>query len=147
MDKTRAQELQRRIAREALALMTIHGSRIDPADYEGAIILTGTAWGLDPKSAVEQLELIIREKAAVHSMSDPAMVQHVLPESELPMNASGTETLNNIWDLFETAVQLEDRELRVALFRLATELAEAQNLLDWIEQTPEEKDLPEITTG
>lgn len=146
MDKTQAQELQRRIAREALALMTIHGSGIDPADYEGAIILTGMAWGLDPKSAVEHLELIMREKAAVYGVSAPAMVQHVLPESELPMNASGTETLNNIWALFETIVQLEDREQRVALFRLATELAEVQNLLDWIEQTPEEKDLPETTT-
>ena len=55
--------------------------------------------------------------------------------------------LNNIRDLFETAIQPEDREQLAALFRLATELAEVQNLLDRIEQTPEGKDLSESPTG
>ena len=50
---------------------------------------------------------------------------------------------SRIWDLFETAVQLDDREQREALFRLASELAETQNLLDWILKTPEEQELPE----
>jgi hypothetical protein len=39
MDKTRAPEPQQRGA----ALLTIHDSGIDPAGYEGAIIVTGTA--------------------------------------------------------------------------------------------------------
>lgn len=145
MDKERASELQRRITREALALHVIHGSGIETADYERAIILTGTAWGLDPKCAAEQLELITREKDVLCGAIEPEETRHVLPESDLPMNASGMETLDNIWDLFETAVQLEDREQRAALFRLASELAETQNLLDWIEKTPEEQELPELT--
>ena len=120
-----------------------HGSAVETDDYERAIILTGAAWGLDPKSAAEQLELIVREKEMVHSAADPDAVQHVLPESDLPMNASGMETLDNICDLFETAVQLDDQEQREALFRLASELAETQNLLDWILKTPEEQELPE----
>lgn len=145
MNKERASELQQRITREALALLVIHGSAVETDDYERAIILTGSVWGLDPKDASKQLELILQEKAMVQNATDLDAVQHVLPESDLPMNASGMETLDNIWDLFETAVQLEDREQREALFRLASELAETQNLLDWIEKTPEEQELPALT--
>ena len=63
------------------------------------------------------------------------------------MNATGMETLDNVWDLFETAVQTDSREQRTALFNLASELAECQNLLDWIEKTPAERELPEISIG
>ena len=52
----------------------------------------------------------MQEKAVVQGVSGPALVQYVLPESDLSMDASGTETLNNIRDLFETAIQPEDRE-------------------------------------
>ena len=34
-------------------------------------------------------------------------MDHVLPEGELPMNATGMETLDNVWDLFETAVLMD----------------------------------------
>ena len=40
--------------------------------------------------------------------------------------------------------QLESRDHREALFRLASKLMETQNLLDWIEKTPEEQELPEL---
>ena len=143
MDKERASELQRRISEEAIASLSINGNWIKTDDYERAIILTGAAWGLDPKSAAERLELIVRERAVVQNATDLDAVHQVLPESSLPINASGMETLDTIWDLFETAVQLDDREQREALFRLASELAETQNLLDWILKTPEEQELPE----
>ena len=139
MNTELARDLQYRITKEALAMLVIHGSAAETKDYERAIILTGAAWGLDPKSAAERLELIVRERAVVQNATDLEAVQHVLPESSLPINASGMETLDTIWDLFETAVQLDDREQREALFRLASELAETQNLLDWIEQAPKEK--------
>ena len=42
MDKTRAPEPRGGCQRGA-ALLTIHDSGIDPAGYEGAIIVTGTA--------------------------------------------------------------------------------------------------------
>ena len=60
------------------------------------------------------------------------------------MNATGMETLDNVWDLFESAVQMDSQEQRTAMFKLANELAECQNLLDWIEKTPAERELSEI---
>ena len=64
---------------------------------------------------------------------------HVLPEEELPMNASGLETLDNIWDLFETTLRADSAYARTCLFEMAKWLEESQNLLDWIEKTPAEK--------
>ena len=93
---------------------------------------------------MENLDLILREKDILHRITAGESVGHVLPEEELPMNATGMETLDNVWDLFETAVQKDSREQRTAMFKLAGELAECQNLLDWIEKTPAEQELPEI---
>lgn len=121
-----------------------YGSAAETKDYERAIILIGSAWGLDPQNAVSHLELITREKEAARGTAEPEETRHVLPESELPMNASGMETLDNVCGLFETAIQLESRDHREALFRLASKLMETQNLLDWIEKTPEEQELPEL---
>ncbi len=125
-------------------MLVIHGSAAETKDYERAIILIGSAWGLDPQNAVSHLELITREKEAARGTAEPEETRHVLPESELPMNASGMETLDNVCGLFETAIQLESRDHREALFRLASKLMETQNLLDWIEKTPEEQELPEL---
>ena len=58
---------------------------------------------------------------------------------ELPMNASGLETLDNIWDLFETTLRADSAYARTRLFEMAKWLEESQNLLDWIEKTPAEK--------
>lgn len=128
----------------AADMLVIHGSAAETKDYERAIILIGSAWGLDPQNAVSHLELITREKEAARGTAEPEETRHVLPESELPMNASGMETLDNVCGLFETAIQLESRDHREALFRLASKLMETQNLLDWIEKTPEEQELPEL---
>jgi len=144
MNTELARDLQYRITKEALAVLVIHGSAAETDDYERAIILIGSAWGLDPQNAVSHLELITREKEAARGTAEPEETRHVLPESELPMNASGMETLDNVCGLFETAIQLESRDHREALFRLASELMETQNLLDWIEKTPEEQELPEL---
>lgn len=144
MNTELARDLQYRITKEALAMLVIHGSAAETKDYERAIILIGSAWGLDPQNAVSHLELITREKEAARGTAEPEETRHVLPESELPMNASGMETLDNVCGLFETAIQLESRDHREALFRLASKLMETQNLLDWIEKTPEEQELPEL---
>ena len=55
------------------------------------------------------------------------------------MNASGLETLDNIWDLFETTLRADSAYARTRLFEMAKWLEESQNLLDWIEKTDEEK--------
>ena len=69
---------------------------------------------------------------------DSEETAHILLESELPMNATGAETLENVWALFETATRLDTRREREALFDLAGELAECQNLADWLKETPGE---------
>lgn len=90
----------------------------------------------------------MQEKAVVQGVSGPALVRYVLPESDLSMDASGTETLNNIRDLFETAIQPEDPGTAgCPLSPLPLSWQRSQNLLDRIEQTPEGKDLSESPTG
>ena len=156
MTTERAKEFQVRITKEALALMVIHGEcvsaaaseeDISVAHFEEAITLIGKTWGLPAEATVENLGLIQREKDILHRLVAGEDASHVLPEEALPMNASGMETLDNVWDLFETAVRMDSREQRAAMFRLASELAECQNLLDWIEKTAAERELPEIAAS
>ena len=156
MTTERAKEFQERITREALALMVIHGECVSPthseevvsvAHFEEAVTPIGKMWSLPAEATSENLSLIQREKDVLRRIAAGESVSHVLPESELPINASGMETLDNVWDLFETAVQMDSREQRTAMFKLANELAECQNLLDWIEKTAEERELPEIIAG
>lgn len=153
MTTERAKEFQVRIAKEAIALMVIHGESISTATseadvsvahFEEAITLIGKVWNLPAEVTMENLTLIQQEKDVLRKLAAGEDAGHVLPEQELPMNATGMETLDNVWDLFETAVQTDSREQRTALFNLASELAECQNLLDWIEKTPAERELSEI---
>ncbi len=147
MTSERAKDFQTQITKEALALMVIHGKSISVDQYEQAVTLIGQAWALPSETTEENLGLLRQEREVLRRIAAGETAGHVLPEAELPMNASGMETLDNVWDLFETAVRLDSQEQRTAMFTLANELAESQNLLDWIEKTPEEKKLPELTAG
>lgn len=147
MTSERAKDFQTQITKEALALMVIHGKSISVDQYEQAVTLIGQAWALPSETTEENLGLLRQERDVLRRIAAGETAGHVLPEAELPMNASGMETLDNVWDLFETAVRLDSQEQRTAMFALANELAESQNLLDWIEKTPEEKKLPELTAG
>ena len=138
-----AKELQMNIAKEGLALLVLHPTA-DVQLYRESITLIGAAWGIPAKDTIASLALLDREREAILTAGENGTVAHVLPEEELPMNASGMETLDNVCGLFETAIQLESRDHREALFRLASKLMETQNLLDWIEKTPEEQELPEL---
>ena len=134
-----AKKVQERIAKEAIALIVIQSEGSEKADsrvehYKEAVTLVGRAWGLPKKDTEKSLDLIRREQEALAG-EDAA---HILPETELPMNATGAETLENVWALFETAIRLDTRREREALFDLAGELAECQNLADWLKETPGE---------
>ena len=153
MTMEKAKEFQAKIAKEALALMAIHDEDAgtpasadvsDVARYEEAVTLIGAAWGLPAEVTAENLSLIQREKDVLHRIAAGESASHVLPERELPMNATGLETLDNVWGLFETAVHLDSREQRAVLFSLANDRAECQNLLDWVKKTPAEQEMPEI---
>ena len=84
MNTELARDLQYRITKEALAMLVIHGSAAETKDYERAIILIGSAWGLDPQNAVSHLELITREKEAARGTAEPEETRHVLPGGPLP---------------------------------------------------------------
>lgn len=66
-------------------------------------------------------------------------VTHVLPGGRTAHECRGLETLDNIWDLFETTLRTDSAYARTRLFEMAKWLEEYQNLLDWIEKTPAEK--------
>lgn len=133
-----AKELQMNIAKEGLALLVLHPTA-DVQLYRESITLIGAAWGIPAKDTIASLALLDREREAILTAGENGTVAHVLPEEELPMNASGLETLDNIWDLFETALHTETLCERMKLFEMAKWLEESQNLLDWIEKTDEEK--------
>lgn len=92
----------------------------------------GTVWGLPIPDTQRWLDLIRQEEIAVAQAADPEKVNHVMEEKDLPINASGLQTLDNIWGLFETAVELNSADGRRKMYALARELSECQNLTDWI---------------
>ena len=97
------------------------------------------AWDIPVGDTQEVISLLDRELDAIHAAGKNGTVTHVLPEEELPINASGLETLDNIWDLFETSLRVDSPYARTKLFEMAKWLEESQILLDWIEKTPAEK--------
>ncbi len=133
----RAKELQMNIAKEGLALLAIHPS-VDVQEHRECISLVGAAWGVPTVETQEAASLLDREQQAILTAGENGVIAHVLPEKELPINASGIETLDNIWGLFETALRTESASDRTKLFKMARWLEESQNLLDWIEKTPKE---------
>lgn len=135
MTQDTAKELQARLAKEALALLMLHPS-MDVQMHRTCIAHIGEAWDISDEETETSLALLDQEQALL-AAGEPET--HVLPESELPMNGTGMETLDNIWDLFETAIHLDCESKRKDLFQMAKWLEESQNLLDWIEKTPAEK--------
>lgn len=133
-----AKELQMNIAKEGLALLVLHPAA-DVRLHRECISHIGTVWGIPVSDTQEVASLLEREQAAILAAGENGTVTHVLPEEELPMNASGLETLDNIWDLFETSLRVDSPYARTRLFEMAKWLEESQNLLDWIEKTPAEK--------
>ena len=135
MSSKRGRELQERLGKEAVALLSLFGTPAETESFERAITLTGKVWKIPENETRKWLDAIAKERGYAECGSE----EHVYPQEELPINATGLETLNAVWDLFETAVHLDDERERIALLEMAQELSEQQNLLDWIEKTPEEK--------
>ena len=133
-----AKDLQMNIAKEGLALLMLHPT-CDVQPHRECISLIGTAWDIPVGDTQEILSLLDREQEEILAAGENGTVAHVLPEEELPMNATGMETLDNIWDLFETSLWMNSPYARTKMFEMAKWLEESQNLLDWIEQTPKEK--------
>ena len=99
--------------------------------HRECIELIGEAWDIPAEEQRDLLGLLEEEQASLRSGKG-----HVLLEEELPMNASGTETLERIW---ETSLRLRSEKKRTALYEMARWLEESQNLEDWIVKTSEEQ--------
>jgi len=134
-------KLQENLAKEAIAYLVLYGTTVDVAPYRKAVTQVGTVWGLPIPDTQRWLDLIRQEEIAVTQAAEPEKVNHVMEEKEvnrgreknpLPINASGLQTLDNIWGLFETAVELNSVAGRREMYALARELSECQNLTDWI---------------
>ena len=133
MTKENAKKLWIDLAKDALVLLTLHGE-LDARLHRECIELIGEAWDIPAEEQREPLALLEEEQVSLRTGEG-----HVLLEEELPMNASGTETLERIWGLFETSQRLRSEEKRTALYEMARWLEESQNLEDWIVKTSEEQ--------
>ena len=133
MTKENAKELQMDLAKDALALLMLHGE-LDVQLHRECIELIGEAWDISAEEQREPLALLEEEQVSLRTGEG-----HVLLEEELPMNASGTETLERIWGLFETSLRLRSEKKRTALYEMARWLEESQNLEDWIMKTQGEQ--------
>ena len=111
----------------------LHGE-LDVQLHRECIKLIGEAWDIPAEEQRDLLGLLEEEQASLRSGKG-----HVLLEEELPMNASGTETLERIWGLFETSQRLRSEEKRTALYEMAHWLEESQDLEDWIVKTSEKQ--------
>ena len=133
MTKENAKELQVDLAKDALALLMLH-EELDVRLHRECIELIGEAWDIPAEEQREPLALLEEEQVSLRTGEG-----HVLLEEELPMNASGTETLERIWGLFETSLRLRSEKKRTALYKMARWLEESQNLEDWIMKTQGEQ--------
>ena len=133
MTKENAKELQVDLAKDALALLMLH-EELDVRLHRECIELIGEAWDIPAEEQREPLALLEEEQVSLRTGEG-----HVLLEEELPMNASGTETLERIWGLFETSLRLRSEKKRTALYEMARWLEESQNLEDWIMKTQGEQ--------
>lgn len=148
MDQIRAQKLQKQIAKEALAMLSLGGSAADTRTHEQTITLMEKAWGLPTEETRRLHGLIQREKEVIQRLNAGEDVPHIQIDNEDVLeNWTGLETLEALEDLFETSLHLDSHAERRVMFDMADTLRECQNLLDWITLTKAEKALPEMIAG
>ena len=136
MDIRRGKELQKRIGMDALTQLSLLGATTDTERHERSIRVVGKTWGIPEEETQAWLDVIEKERSHAESGSS----EHVWTEGEVPLNLSGLETLIMIWDLFETAVRMENVSDRQEMLAFAKWMEESQNLLDWIKLTREEQE-------
>ena len=131
--------LQDKLVQEAAAMIV--------EEYEQAIKLVGKAWGSDQSEVDKWLNLIQQERTAAAAAANGMPANHIMPERDLLLNWTGTECIDVMEALFETAVQLNEKDDRCTLFNMAMTLMECQNLMDWVEKTPDETAEQQISVG
>lgn len=148
MVQTRVQKLQRQIAKEAIAMLSLGGNAADTRIHEQTITLMGKAWKLPTEETERLHSLIQQEKEAIQRLNTGEDVPHIKIDNEDALeNWTGLETLEALEDLFETSLHLDSYAERRVMFDMAGTLRECQNLMDWITLTESEKALPQMMAG
>lgn len=140
-----ADDLRALLSEVGQTYLMLYGTAVDVTPYRKAVTQVGTAWGLPIPDTQRWLDLIRQEEIAVTQAAEPEKVNHVMEEKDLPINASGLQTLDNIWGLFETAVKLNSADGRREMYALARELSECQNLTDWIIKSQTENEGAQVS--
>jgi hypothetical protein len=145
MDQIGAQKLQKQIAKEAVALLSLGGKAADVQTHEQTVTLLEKAWKLPSEETRRLLDFIQQEKEVIQRLNDGEDVPHIeIDDEDVLANWSGMETLEALEDLFETSLHLDSYAERRVMFDMAETLRESQNLLDWITLTEDEKRVPEL---
>ncbi len=148
MDQIRAQKLQKQIAKEAIALLSLGGNAADTKTHEQTVALMEKAWRLPAEETQRLLGFIQQEKEVIQRLNAGENVPHIdIDNEDVLKNWTGLETLEALEDLFETSLHLDSYAERRVMFDMADTLRECQNLLDWITLTKAEKALPEMIAG
>ena len=104
--------LQDKLVQEAAAMIALAGSETKVEEYEQAIKLVGKAWGSDQSEVDKWLNLIQQERTAAAAAANGMPANHIMPERDLLLNWTGTECIDVMEALFETAVQLNEKDDR-----------------------------------
>ncbi len=132
MNQVVARNLQEKITHEAIAMIALGGKDAGVGNHMRTVELIGKAWGLLPEKTSELMERIQKGQT-------DGLPNEVTNDRSLLANWSGLEILDAQEGLFETAIRLESCGERTILFNMAQAIGETQNLLDWVEKTPDEK--------
>ena len=145
MEQIEAQKLQMRIAKEAIALLSLGGNAAEVQTHKQTVTLMEKAWKLPTEETRRLLDFIQQEKEVIQRLNAGEDVPHIrIDDEDVLENWSGTETFEALEDLFETSLHLDSYAERRVMFDMADTLRDCQNLLDWIALTEDEKRLPEL---
>ncbi len=137
MEQERANELQRNIAGEALALLKQGCGEDRMVKFEQAIQLIGTAYSIPEDATNRLLGLIAQGKQNPMSIrSMEAAPDEVAKTQEYVMvNWSASDTFWVVMDLFQASTCMTTYEERVAMCGLAQELIQTQDFNIWLNRS------------
>lgn len=123
--------LPEKITNEALSILSLGGAKgiRTIAPLEAALPPIITAWELPEAVLKEKTALLERGKAQA------AAGEAILPEREFLVSYDGFMIVQLLWDLFRTAVRLEAKEARKAVYGAALLSMKALDLREWVSFT------------
>lgn len=137
MEQARTTALQGRIAEEAMAVISLTSSDADVTDYEQVIEITGRANGIPRAITEEYLRRIDAAREETFRVERGETVTDSVISGVVQINWPPRKIIETVELLFESSVQLEQREYRAALFNMARMLMGMHNLMDLLPDGPQ----------